>query len=53
MTTALPPLAQLLAQWRLDALGLAFAIPTVVLVLVAAGVPLTAYTPVESPTGVT
>ena len=36
MTTALPPLAQLLAQWRLDALGLAFAIPVLVLVLVAA-----------------
>jgi len=36
MVTALPPLAQLLTQWHLDALGAAFAIPTVVLVVVAA-----------------
>ena len=36
MATALPSLAHLLGQWRLDALGVAFAIPVLVLVIVAA-----------------
>ena len=36
MPTTLPPLASLASAWRLDALGVAFAIPTLLLVLVAA-----------------
>ena len=36
MTAMLPPLAGLLATWRLDALSLAFAVPTVLLTLVVA-----------------